>query len=97
MFYVFPLILPITKGNVVKTFIIGFVVLAIGLYFVTDLAPYFTKAAHDVYAKTQDAAVNIPSGLMGYFPFDLFIQMDWFRNFSTDNTILNGAEPSFHH
>ena len=56
MFYVFPLILPITKGNVVKTFIIGFVVLAIGLYFVTDLAPYFTKAAHDVYAKTQDAA-----------------------------------------
>ena len=57
-----PLVLPITKGNVVKTFIIGFVVLAIGLYFVTDLAPYFTKAAHDVYAKTQDAAVNIPSG-----------------------------------
>ena len=36
MFYVFPLILPITKGNVVKTFIIGFVVLAIGLYFVTQ-------------------------------------------------------------
>ena len=65
MCYVFPLILPITKGNVVKTFIIGFVVLAIGLYFVTDLAPYFTKAAHDVYAKTQDAAVNIPSGFEG--------------------------------
>lgn len=39
--------------------------LAIGLYFVTDLAPYFTKAAHDVYAKTQDAAVNIPSGFEG--------------------------------
>mgnify|MGYP000674177898 FL=1 len=110
MFYVFPLVLPITKGNVIKTFIIGFVVLAIGLYFVTDLAPYFTKAAHDVYAKTQDAAVNIPSGFEGgsvglcfksfphgLFPFDLFIQMDWFRNFSTDNTILNGAEPSFHH
>ena len=65
MFYVFPLVLPITKGNVIKTFIIGFVVLAIGLYFVTDLAPYFTKAAHDVYAKTQDAAVNIPSGFEG--------------------------------
>jgi PTS system galactitol-specific IIC component len=65
MFYVFPLVLPITKGNVVKTFIIGFVVLAIGLYFVTDLAPYFTQAAHDVYTKTQDAAVNIPSGFEG--------------------------------
>ena len=65
MFYVFPLILPITKGNVFKTFIIGFIVLAIGLYFVTDLAPYFTQAAQDVYAKTQDAAVNIPQGFEG--------------------------------
>ena len=29
------------------------------------MAPYFTKAAQDVYAKTQDAAVNIPSGFEG--------------------------------
>ena len=65
MFYLFPLVLPITKGNVVKTFIIGLVVLTIGLYFVTDLAPYFTQAAHDVYEKTQDAAVNIPAGFEG--------------------------------
>jgi PTS system galactitol-specific IIC component len=65
MFYLFPLVLPITKGNVLKTFIIGFVVLVIGLYFVTDLAPYFTNAAKDVYAKTQDAAVNIPDGFEG--------------------------------
>ena len=54
MFYLFPLVLPITKGNVVKTFIIGLVVLTIGLYFVTD-----------VYEKTQDAAVNIPAGFEG--------------------------------
>ena len=65
MFYVFPLILPITKGNVFKSFIIGLVILAVGLYFVTDLAPYFTQAAHDVYVKTQDAAVNIPAGFEG--------------------------------
>ena len=65
MFYVFPLILPITKGNVFKSFVIGLVILAVGLYFVTDLAPYFTQAAHDVYAKTQDAAVNIPAGFEG--------------------------------
>lgn len=65
MFYLFPLVLPITKGNVVKTFIIGLIVLTIGLYFVTDLAPYFTQAAHDVYVKTQDAAVNIPAGFEG--------------------------------
>ncbi|MBQ8811868.1 MAG: PTS sugar transporter subunit IIC [Bacteroidales bacterium] len=65
MFYVFPLILPITKGNVVKTFIIGLVLMVIGLYFVTDLAPFFTQAAQDVFAKTHDAAVAIPAGFDG--------------------------------
>ena len=33
-----------------------------GLLFVTNLAPYFTLAAHDVYAQTHDAAVAIPEG-----------------------------------
>ena len=65
MFYVFPMILPITKGNVVKTFIIGFVLLLVGLLLVTNLAPYFTQAAHDVYVKTGDAAVAIPEGFEG--------------------------------
>ena len=65
MFYVFPLILPITKGNIPKTFIIGLVLMLIGLYFVTDLAPYFTQAAKDVYASTGDAAVAIPEGFEG--------------------------------
>lgn len=65
MFYLFPVVLPITKGNVLKTFIIGLVALIVGLYFVTDLAPYFTQAATDVYAKTGDAAVKIPDGFQG--------------------------------
>ncbi len=65
MFYVFPMVLPITKGNVVKTFIIGLVALIVGLYFVTDLAPFFTQAAQDVYANTGDAAVQIPEGFLG--------------------------------
>lgn len=65
MFYLFPVVLPITKGNVFKTFIIGLVSLIVGLYFVTDLAPYFTQAAQDVYAKTGDAAVKIPEGFLG--------------------------------
>ena len=65
MFYVFPAVLPITKGNVVKTFIIGLVALTVGLYFVTDLAPWFTLAAQDVYARTGDAAVAIPEGFQG--------------------------------
>ena len=65
MFYVFPLVLPYTKGSVVKTFIVGLVVLTIGLYLVTDLAPAFTLAAKDVFAVTGDAAVAIPANFEG--------------------------------
>ena len=62
MFYLFPIVLPLTNGNVVKTFIIGLVALAFGLYFVTDMAPDFTKAAAAVYAATGDNAAKIPDG-----------------------------------
>ena len=70
MFYLFPMVLPITKGNVLKSFIIGLVVLTIGLYFVTDLAPSFTQAAHDAYELTvakgsPDGALKIPDGFQG--------------------------------
>ncbi len=65
MFYVFPLVLPFTKGNVIKTFIIGLVVLTLGLYLVTYLAGGFTLAAKDVFAATGDAAVAIPQGFEG--------------------------------
>jgi len=65
MFYVFPLVLPYTRRNVVKTFIIGLVVIVLGLYMVTNLAPYFTLAASDVYRATGDAAVAIPEGFSG--------------------------------
>ena len=65
MFYVFPAVLPVTKGNVVKTFLIGLVALTVGLFFVTDLAPWFTLAAQDVFARTGDAAVAIPEGFQG--------------------------------
>ena len=34
--------------------------MVIGLYFVTDMAPDFTKAANDVYATTGDSSANIP-------------------------------------
>ena len=62
MFYVFVMILPYTKGNVVKTFVVGLVALAIGLYFVTDMAPAFTQAAHTVFEQTGDNAAKIPEG-----------------------------------
>lgn len=62
MFYLFPLVLPFTKGNVLKTFIVGLTVLIIGLYMVTDMSAAFTRAAADVYAQTGDSAVAIPQG-----------------------------------
>lgn len=65
LFYLFPAVLPITKGNVAKTFIVGLVALTVGLYFVTNLAPSFTLAAKDVYAATGDTAVRIPDGFQG--------------------------------
>ena len=65
MFYLFPMVLPFTKGNVVKTLIIGLVTLIIGLYFVTDMAPDFTMAANQVYEATHDATAHIPDGFSG--------------------------------
>ena len=59
------MVLPFTKGNVVKTFIIGLVALAIGLYFVTDMAAAFTQAAHTVFEQTGDKAADIPAGFEG--------------------------------
>ncbi len=65
MFYLFPMVLPFTKGNVVKTLIIGLLALVIGLYFVTDMSPDFTLAANSVYEATGDQAAHIPSGFAG--------------------------------
>ena len=65
MFYVFPLILPFTKGSVFKTFIIGLILMVGSLFMVTNLAPWFTLAAKDVYATTHDGAVAIPAEFSG--------------------------------
>lgn len=64
LFYLFPLMLPYTKGNVVRTYIIGLVALLVGLWFVTDMAPDFTKAAASVFAATGDKAADVPDGFM---------------------------------
>ena len=63
MFYVFVMILPYTNGNVLRSFIIGLVMMALGLYFVTFMAGDFTMAAHDVaMAHPDDKAVQVPEG-----------------------------------
>lgn len=61
MFYLFPCVLPITKGNVPKTFVIGLVALVCGLYFVTDLTPAFTKAV----AAANCDGIAVPPGFAG--------------------------------
>ncbi len=65
MFYIFPLVLPFTKGSVLKTFIVGIVVIVMGLYMVTEMSPAFTLAAKDVYGITGDSSVAIPAGFTG--------------------------------
>src|SRR5574344_3124398 len=63
MFYVFVMVLPYTKGNVVKSFRVGLVVVAIGLYFVTLMSDNFTSAAAVVSAAhPDDASVKVPEG-----------------------------------
>jgi len=63
MFYVFVMVLPYTKGNVVKSFIVGLVVIAAGLYFVTLMSESFTSAAAMVSAAhPDDGAVKVPEG-----------------------------------
>ena len=61
MFYLFPCVLPITKGNVPKTFIIGLVALVAGLLFVTNLTPAFTKAI----AAANCDGIAVPQGFEG--------------------------------
>ena len=61
MFYLFPCVLPITKGNVAKTFVIGLIALVCGLYFVTDLTPAFTKAI----AAAECDGISVPEGFEG--------------------------------
>ena len=61
MFYVFVMVLPYTQGHVVKTFIVGLIALAVGLLFVTDMAPAFTQAANWVVENTTgNDAARIP-------------------------------------
>ena len=65
MFYIFPLVLPYTKGSVFKTIIVGLVVLVLALYLVTWMAPDFTKAAHEVaLAHPDDKAVQVPADFL---------------------------------
>ena len=88
MFYVFVMVLPYTNGSVVKSFLIGLIMVGGGLLLVTNIAPAFTMAAHDVYAQTGDSAVAIPEGFqagaidfssspMGWMIYQFSINLKW--------------------
>lgn len=65
MFYVFVMVLPYTQGNVLKSLLIGLVVVVLGMYFVTWMAGDFTSAAHSVaLAHPDDKAVQVPEGFL---------------------------------
>ncbi len=51
LLYIFPMILPYTKGNVFKTFLIGLIIMIAGNYMVTSLSGIFTES---VVAATGD-------------------------------------------
>lgn len=85
MFYLFPCVLPITKGNVPKTFIIGLISLLLGLFFVTNLTPVFSKAIAD--AKLEGiavppgfeggAALDFASALWCWLIYHLTVSLKW--------------------
>lgn len=51
LIYIFPLVLPYTKGNVFKTFIVGLFSLILGVLSATSLAMIFTKAVNLVQSN----------------------------------------------
>ncbi len=57
----FPLIVAITKGDFFRTFVIGVVVMGLGLYIGTNLAPLFTSAAQAAHFPIPDGAALISS------------------------------------
>ncbi|MCR5415096.1 MAG: PTS sugar transporter subunit IIC [Kiritimatiellae bacterium] len=85
MFYLFPCVLPVTKGNVLKTFIIGLVALVAGLYLATNLTPAFTKAVEAVgtrdYAVPEGmdgvAALDFASALWCWMSYHLVVSLKW--------------------
>ncbi|HJG23493.1 PTS sugar transporter subunit IIC [Enterococcus durans] len=51
LIYIFPLVLPYTKGNVLRSLLTGILTLVSGVWFATSLAPIFTKAVQVVNAS----------------------------------------------
>ncbi|MBB6217416.1 PTS system galactitol-specific IIC component [Anaerosolibacter carboniphilus] len=55
------MVVPVTRGNVLRTFIIGFLTVAVGLLIATNLAPLFTDMAVNANFQMPDGATMISS------------------------------------
>ncbi|WP_119325461.1 PTS transporter subunit IIC [Companilactobacillus musae] len=58
LIYIFPLVLPYTKGNVLKTLLVGIVSLVLGVLSATALAGIFTKAVRIVESSLIPAGTS---------------------------------------
>jgi len=65
--------IPITRGNILKTVIIGTIIIAVGLLIGTSLSPLFTKAAIQAQFKMPSNATQISSICDGSNPLTWFI------------------------
>jgi PTS system galactitol-specific IIC component len=78
--FIFVLILPITKGNFLRTLIVGIVILILCFGISTNLAPLFTAAAKEAKFAIPSGATTISSIGDGGNPISwLFVKAYWFK------------------
>jgi PTS system galactitol-specific IIC component len=71
--FMLAMVIPITKGNVFRTFIIGLVMVSVGLLIATDMAPLHTQLAINANFKMPDGATQIASICDGANPLTWII------------------------
>ncbi|WP_125764545.1 PTS galactitol transporter subunit IIC [Levilactobacillus mulengensis] len=85
LIYIFPLVLPYTKGNVLRTFLVGLVSLILGVLSATALAGIFTSAVHIVQASL------IPAGTASVASIDFAASpLAWLTYVLTTNLNIVG-------
>lgn len=86
LIYIFPLVLPYTHGNVLKTLLVGIVSLILGVLSATSLAGIFTKAVRIVQASL------IPAGTASVASIDFAASpLAWIVYHFTVNLPIIGA------
>ena len=84
-FIVIGIVLPITKGSIPKTFVIGLLALIAGLFFVTNLTPAFSKAITAANCEgiavpqgfEGGAALDFASALWCWVIYHLTVSLKW--------------------